>query len=83
MKPGAKVEIPGYTGVARDPECQRMEAKLRLQSAALEAAAIGMAITDLEGTSSGSIRLSAALTGYTGGRSRGPESPHIEVRQAW
>ena len=59
------MEIPGYTGVARDPECQRMEAKLRLQSAALEAAAIGMAITDLEGTILWVNSAFAALTGYT------------------
>ena len=59
------MEIPGYVGVALDAtERKGMEDKLRLQSAALEAAAIGMVITDLEGTILWVNSAFATLTGY-------------------
>jgi PAS domain S-box-containing protein len=63
---GAKVDIPGYVAMAPDnTERQGMEEKLRLQSAALEAAAVAIAITDLEGTILWVNSAFAALTGYT------------------
>jgi nitrogen fixation negative regulator NifL len=46
-------------------ERKRMEEKLRLQSAAFEAAAIGIVITDLEGTILWVNSAFTALTGYT------------------
>jgi PAS domain S-box-containing protein len=60
------VEIPGYAGVAQDPtERQGMEEKLRLQSAALEAAAIAIVITDPEATILWVNSAFTTLTGYT------------------
>ena len=60
------MEMPGYAGVARDSTgLKGMEEKLRLQSAALEAAAMGMAITDLKGTILWVNSAFAALTGHT------------------
>ena len=60
------MEVPGYAGVARDTtEHKGMEEKLRLQSAALEAAAMAVAITDLEGTILWVNSAFNALTGYT------------------
>ena len=44
------METPGYVGMGQDTTGRKgMEDKLRLQSVALEAAAIGMVITDLKG----------------------------------
>ena len=60
------MEIPGYAGVAQDPaERKGMEEKLRLQSAALEAAAIGIVITNLEGIILWVNSAFTSLTGYT------------------
>ena len=58
--------MPGYAGLARDPTGRKgMEEKLRLQSAALEAAAVGMVITNLEGMILWVNSAFTALTGYT------------------
>jgi PAS domain S-box-containing protein len=60
------VNTPGYVGVTQDPtERQRIEEKLRLQSAALEAAAVGIVISNLEGTILWVNSTFTALTGYT------------------
>ena len=59
------METPGYVGAARDTtERKGMEEKLRLQSAALEAAAVGIVITNLEGTILWVNSAFTALTGY-------------------
>ena len=55
------MEIPGYAGVER----RSSEAKLRLLSAALEAAANGIVITDPEGTILWVNPAFTAVTGYT------------------
>jgi len=60
------VETPGCVGMVRDAsERKGMEEKLRLQSAALEAAAIAFALTDLEGTILWVNSAFTTLTGYT------------------
>jgi len=60
------VEIPGFAGIARDATGRKgMEEKLRLQSAALEAAAIGIVITNLEGIILWVNSAFTSLTGYT------------------
>ena len=59
------MEIPGFVGVARDATGRKgMEEKLRLQSAALEAAAIGIVITNLEGIILWVNSAFTSLTGY-------------------
>src|SRR5665811_1816887 len=55
------MEIPGYAGVER----RSSEAKLRLLSAALEAAASGIVITNPEGTILWVNPAFTAVTGYT------------------
>ena len=60
------MEIPGFAGFARDATGRKgMEEKLRLQSAALEAAAVGIVITNLEGVILWVNSAFTALTGYT------------------
>jgi len=60
------VDISGNVAVARDTTERRgMEEKLRLQSAALEAAAVAIAIIDAEGAILWVNSAFAALTGYT------------------
>ena len=59
-------QVTCYVGVAQDiTERKNAEAKLRLQSAALEAVAIGIVITDPEGTILWVNPGFTALTGYT------------------
>jgi len=60
------VKTPGYAGVAQDTAGREgVEEKLRLQSAALEAAAVAIAITKLEGTILWVNSAFTTLTGYT------------------
>ena len=60
------MKTPGCVGMVRDAsERKGMEEKLRLQSAALEAAAIAFAITDLERTILWVNSAFTTLTGYT------------------